>query len=97
MKEKLAELLRKRDKAAENTLAGVQLNNQGAEFEKAGNLRRALEKYRAALDLCPEHVGFRVNFAVALLPARAMEPRHRGTTRGGATGSRQQCGKGSIG
>jgi tetratricopeptide (TPR) repeat protein len=66
-KERLAELLRKRDKAAENTLAGVQLNNQGAEFEKAGNLRSALEKYRAALELCPEHVGFRVNFAVALL------------------------------
>ncbi len=66
-KEKLTELLRKRDKAVENALAGVQLNNQGAEFEKAGNLRGALEKYRAALELCPEHVGFRVNFAVVLL------------------------------
>jgi tetratricopeptide (TPR) repeat protein len=66
-KEKLTELLRKRDKAVENALTGVQLNNQGAEFEKAGNLRGALEKYRAAVELCPEHVGFRVNFAVALL------------------------------
>lgn len=66
-KEKLTELLRKRDKAVENALTGVQLNNQGAELEKAGNLRGALEKYRAALELCPEHVGFRVNFAVGLL------------------------------
>jgi protein O-GlcNAc transferase len=67
VKEKLAELLRKRDKAAEDELAAVQLNNQGAAFEKAGDLKRAVEKYRAALDLAPEHVGFRVNFATALL------------------------------
>jgi tetratricopeptide (TPR) repeat protein len=67
VKEKLAELLRKRDKAAEDELVAVQLNNQGAAFEKAGNLERALEKYRAALALAPEHVGFRVNFATALL------------------------------
>ena len=30
-------------------------------------MRGALEKYRAALDLVPSHVGIRVNFAVALL------------------------------
>jgi protein O-GlcNAc transferase len=67
IKEKLTELLRKRDEAAQNALTAVQLNNQGAEFERAGKLRDALEKYRAALELCPEHVGFRVNFAAALL------------------------------
>jgi protein O-GlcNAc transferase len=66
-KQKLTELLRKRDKAAENELIAVQLNNQGAELEKAGNLRGAVEKYRAALELWPDHVGFRVNFAVSLL------------------------------
>jgi tetratricopeptide (TPR) repeat protein len=66
-KENLTKLLRKRDKAAESALIGVQLNNQGAEFEKSGNLRAAVEKYRAALELCPEHVGFRVNYAAALL------------------------------
>jgi tetratricopeptide (TPR) repeat protein len=66
-KDKLTELLRSRDKAAENALIGVQLNNQGAELEKSGNLRAALEKYQKALELCPEHVGFRVNFAIALL------------------------------
>lgn len=40
-KEKLTELLKKRDKAAADGLPGVQLNNQGADFEKAGNLRGA--------------------------------------------------------
>jgi protein O-GlcNAc transferase len=67
VKEKLAELLRKRDKASENALIAVQLNNQGADLEKAGDLPGALEKYRAALDLYPEHVGIRVNVAAALL------------------------------
>ena len=67
VKEKLAELLRKRDKASENALTAVQLHNQGAHLEKTGNLRGALEKYRAALDLYPEHVGIRVNVAAALL------------------------------
>jgi protein O-GlcNAc transferase len=67
VKEKLAELLRKRDKASEQALTAVQINNQGAELEKAGDLRGALEKYRAALDLNPEHVGIRTNLAVALL------------------------------
>jgi len=66
-KEKLASLLRRRDEAAEKDLAGVQLNNQGVELEKTGNLRGALAKYRAALALCPDHVGFRVNYAAALL------------------------------
>ena len=67
VKEKLAARLRDRDKAAQDALIGVQLNNQGVAFEKAGNLRSAVEKYRAALELCPEHVGFRVNLAAALV------------------------------
>jgi tetratricopeptide (TPR) repeat protein len=66
-KQRLVELLRKRDHARENALQAVQLNNEGAALEKAGNLRAALEKYRAALDLAPEHVGIRTNLAVVLL------------------------------
>ena len=38
-----------------------------ADLERAGNLPAALEKYRAAVALLPDHVGIRVNFAVALL------------------------------
>jgi len=67
IKQKLAELLRDKDKNDQNMLAGIELNNQGANLEKAGDLRGALQKYRAALDLLPGHMGIRVNFAIALL------------------------------
>jgi tetratricopeptide (TPR) repeat protein len=67
VKKKLAELLRKRDTERQAALTAVQINNQGAELEKAGNLSEALEKYRAALKLDPNHVGVRVNLAIALL------------------------------
>jgi tetratricopeptide (TPR) repeat protein len=66
-KQKLVELLRRRDQASENALQAVQLNNQGAALEKAGSLPAALEKYRAALTLAPEHVGIRTNLGMALL------------------------------
>jgi len=66
-KQRLAELLRRKDRASENALQAVQLNNEGAALEKAGSLPAALEKYRAALTLAPEHVGIRTNLAVALL------------------------------
>jgi tetratricopeptide (TPR) repeat protein len=67
IRQKLAELLRKRDQINQNALAAVRLNNEGANLEKSGDLRGALEKYRQALNLNPEHVGIRVNYAVALL------------------------------
>lgn len=67
IKQKLAELLRDKDKNDQRQVAGMQLNNQGVDLEKSGDLRGALEKYRAALDLLPGHVGIRVNAAIALL------------------------------
>jgi len=67
VKKKLSEMLRQKDKADQNLLAAIQLNNQGADLEKAGNLTGALEKYRVAVGLLPDHAGIRVNFAVALL------------------------------
>jgi protein O-GlcNAc transferase len=66
-KKKLAELLRERDEADQKLVAALETNNRGAALEKAGDVRGALEKYRAALELLPEHVGIRVNLAVALL------------------------------
>ena len=66
-REKLAELLRDKDKDDQNLVAGLELNKQGAEMEKAGNLSGALEKYRAARKLLPDHNGIRVNLAIALL------------------------------
>jgi len=67
IKQQLLEMLRQRDKQSENELAAVELNNQGADKEKHDDLPGALEKYRAALRLNPEHVGIRTNLAIALL------------------------------
>ena len=66
-KKKLAELLRERDEGDQKLVAAIEINNRGAELEKSGDVRGALEKYRAAVELLPEHVGIRVNLAVALL------------------------------
>lgn len=67
VKQKLADVLHERDKADQRLVAAIDLNNKGAALEKNGDLRGALVKYRAALDLNPDHVGIRTNLAVALL------------------------------
>ncbi len=67
VKQKLVELLRDRDRAREQELQAVQLNNQGAALEKAGDVKGALEKYQAALALAPRHAGIRTNVGAALL------------------------------
>jgi tetratricopeptide (TPR) repeat protein len=67
VKKKLAELLRAKDKSDQNSLIAVRLNNEGAALEKTGSLREAVEKYRQASELDPEHNGIRVNLAAALL------------------------------
>ena len=67
VKSRLAEIFRTRDRASQNALAAVRLNNEGAELEKKGNLAAAAEKYLAALKLNAGHAGIRVNYAVALL------------------------------
>jgi protein O-GlcNAc transferase len=66
-KKRLAEVIRERDEGDQKLVAATELNNRGAELEKAGDVRGALVKYRAAVDLLPDHVGMRVNLAVALL------------------------------
>jgi protein O-GlcNAc transferase len=73
VKKQLAELLRDRDKADQSLVAAIELNNRGAAIEKSGDLREALEKYRAALALLPQHIGIRVNVAVALLKLGAWD------------------------
>jgi protein O-GlcNAc transferase len=67
VKQKLLELLRERDRVREHELQAVQLNNQGAALEKAGDVKGALEKYQAALALAPGHAGIRTNVGAALL------------------------------
>jgi len=67
IKEKLVEVLRGIDKESQGAFTALQLNNEGAALEKAGNLPAALEKYRQAVALDPAHIGIRINFAVASL------------------------------
>jgi protein O-GlcNAc transferase len=66
-RKRLAEVIRERDEGDQKLVAATEMNNRGAELEKAGDVRGALEKYRAAVALLPDHVGMRVNLAVALL------------------------------
>lgn len=67
VRRQLAELIRARDRADQALVRAVETNNRGAELEKKGDLRGALENYRAALELQPEHAGIRTNLGVALL------------------------------
>ncbi|MGH9404040.1 MAG: tetratricopeptide repeat protein [Terriglobia bacterium] len=67
VRRKLTALLLQKDQTDQNAFKAIQLNNQGAALEKAGKLRQALEKYHEAMELDPQHVGIRVNFAAALL------------------------------
>lgn len=67
VKLQLAQLLREKNRTDRNLLNSIELNNQGAALEKSGDLRGALEKYRAALELNPGHNGIRTNLAIALL------------------------------
>ncbi|HEX6547088.1 MAG TPA: tetratricopeptide repeat protein [Bryobacteraceae bacterium] len=67
IRQELAQLLRDQDKANQNALMATKVNNEGAALEKAGDLRGAVEKYREAVSLNPNHVGMRVNYAIALL------------------------------
>src|ERR1039458_1554583 len=64
IRRQLVELIRERDRNDQALVRAIEANNRGAELEKHGDLRGALEKYRAALELQPEHVGIRINFGV---------------------------------
>ena len=67
VKATLAEILRKKDETLQNGLTATRLNNEGVKLQQSGNIRGALEKYRAAHKLNPEHNGIRFNLAAALL------------------------------
>lgn len=66
-KERLAQILEGREVTAQSELQAIQLNDQGAQLQTAGDLRGALEKYAAAVKLCPRNTTMHVNYAVALL------------------------------
>ncbi len=67
VKKRLEDVIRSRDRGDQALVAAIEINNRGAELEKSGNVRGALDNYREALNVYPDHVGIRVNLAVALL------------------------------
>lgn len=67
VKQHLAEILHKREISAENELQAIQLNDEGVQLQRAGDLRGAVEKYSEAVRLSPGTVAMRVNYAVAML------------------------------
>ena len=66
LEERMAELQHQSNRSSEVGLAASGLNNDGIQLEKSGDIRGALAKYRAALDLDPTGFGFRLNYGLAL-------------------------------
>jgi tetratricopeptide (TPR) repeat protein len=66
IEKQIAVLKEQNSRASEVALAASGLNSDGIALEKSGDVRGALAKYRAALDLDPTGYGFRLNYALAL-------------------------------
>ena len=66
IEKQLAELRAKSDRASTVALTASRLNDEGIALEKSGDVRTALAKYRAALDLDPTGTGFQLNYGLAL-------------------------------
>ena len=66
IEKRIASLQQQNNRASEVGFTASALNNEGIQLEKSGNVRGALAKYRAALDLDPTGYGFRLNYALAL-------------------------------
>jgi len=66
VKAKLAKVLEESNESKQNALRSTELNNQGVELEKAGDLQAARRKYAAALELAPFHGGYRRNLGLVL-------------------------------
>lgn len=64
--DRLSKLLQSRSKAAAAGQAIGDLNDGGRALEESGDIRAALEKYRAALDLDPTDAVVRLNYGLAL-------------------------------
>jgi tetratricopeptide (TPR) repeat protein len=67
VRKKLAEVLVKLNEASQNDLAARELGYEGTRLEQAGDLRGAVERYRAAVKLLPSSVPLRANYAALLL------------------------------
>jgi tetratricopeptide (TPR) repeat protein len=66
IEKRIAVFEQQNDRASQVGFAASGLNSEGIQLEKSGDVRGALAKYRAALDLDPTGYGFRLNYALAL-------------------------------
>jgi tetratricopeptide (TPR) repeat protein len=66
IEKRLSALQQQNDRASEVGFAASGLNSEGIQLQNSGDVRGALAKYRAALDLDPTGYGFRLNYALAL-------------------------------
>lgn len=64
--DRLSHLAQTRNKVDATGIAIGDLNDAGMALEKVGDIRGAMEKYRAALDLDPTDVVLRTNYGLAL-------------------------------
>ena len=67
VRQQLAKVLRERDRSAQSLMTAMESNDLGASLERSGDVRGAIEKYRAALALQPDHAGIRAHLGIALL------------------------------
>jgi len=64
--ERLSQSAREQALNDPEVLKAGELNNAGVALEKQGDYAAALEKYRAALEISPQEIGFRRNLALVL-------------------------------
>lgn len=67
VKNRLSQMLAQRETTAQSELQAIQLNDEGAKLQSAGDLHGAMERYAAAVKLCPRNVTMHVNYAIAML------------------------------
>jgi tetratricopeptide (TPR) repeat protein len=70
---RIQQLIEQASRSNENSFLAAKLDSEGVDLEKAGNLRLAINKYREALELYPNHDGFRLNYGLALCRAGQWE------------------------
>jgi tetratricopeptide (TPR) repeat protein len=73
IRERVAKQLDADRRASDVGFRATELNSEGIELEKSGDLAGAVSKYKEAVDLDPTGFGFRLNYALGLCRLRQWE------------------------